>query len=66
MTLIGYVNQKKVEQIKYYLKADLYSLEQIAELVGFKNVNYMIRLFKKVTGVTVREYRRSKTGYAKT
>jgi len=66
MTLIGYVNQKKVEQIKYYLKADLYSLEQIAEMVGFKNVNYMIRLFKKVTGVTVREYRRSKTGYAKT
>ncbi len=66
MTLIGYVNQKKVEQIKYYLKAELYSLEQIAELVGFKNVNYMIRLFKKVTGVTVREYRRSKTGYAKT
>ncbi|WMJ89948.1 response regulator transcription factor [Anaerocolumna sp. MB42-C2] len=65
LTLIGYVNQKKVEQIKYYLKTEQYSLEQIAEFVGFQNVNYMVRLFKKVTGMTIREFRKNSIGYTK-
>ncbi len=62
LTLIGYVNQKKVEQIKYYLKTGQYSLEQISEFVGIQNVNYMIRLFKKITGMTIREYRKNSIG----
>ncbi len=65
MTLIGYVNQKKVEQIKLYLKNGNYSLEQIAEAVGFQNVNYMVRLFKKVTGKTIRDYRKNNIGSLK-
>ncbi len=57
MTLVQYINQQKIERVKTYLKNQSYSLEQIAEMTGFTNENYMIRVFKKVTGQTVKDYR---------
>ena len=57
MTLVQYINHQKIERVKLYLKDRKYSLGQIAEITGFTNENYMIRVFKKVTGHTVKDYR---------
>lgn len=61
MTLIQYINLKKVEQVKNLLKETQYSLGQIAEMAGFCNENYMIRVFKKVTGQTIKNYKKGKS-----
>lgn len=57
MTLIHYINRKKINEVKRLL-ATRRTLEDIAEEVGFLNVNYMIRVFKKVEGCTITEFRR--------
>lgn len=57
MTLVQYINQQKIERVKQLLVDHKYTLGQIAEIVGFSNENYMIRVFKKVTGQTVKDYR---------
>jgi AraC-like DNA-binding protein len=58
MTLVQYINLKKIEQVKALLRENKYTLENIAEKVGFCNENYMIRVFKKVTGQTIKDYRK--------
>lgn len=57
-TLIQYLNEQRIEQAKILLKNKNASLEEIAEEVGFSNANYLIRVFKKVTGQTISEYRK--------
>ena len=57
MTMIQYINTRKIEEVKNYLSGN-YTLEEIADKTGFLNVNYMIRVFKRITGKTVTEYRR--------
>lgn len=57
-TLIQYLNECRIEKAKLLLENKNLSLEQIAEEAGFSNANYLIRVFKKVTGQTVGEYRK--------
>lgn len=57
-TLVQYLNERRIEQAKILLKNKNASLEKIAEEVGFSNANYLIRVFKKVTGQTISEYRK--------
>lgn len=58
MTLVQYLNEKRIERAKILLKQQKYSLWQIADMTGFSNTNYLLRVFKKVTGKTISEYRR--------
>lgn len=58
MTLVQYINQQKIEEVKHLLHRNL-TLEEIAEDVGFSNVNYMIRVFRKTDGRTITEYRKA-------
>lgn len=46
-----------MEKIKEYLDCGKYSLNEIACMMNFQNMNYMIRLFKSTTGLTIREYK---------
>jgi YesN/AraC family two-component response regulator len=57
-SLVQYLNDKRIERACSLLKNKNYSLEQVAELTGFSNANYLIRVFKKRTGKTVGEYRK--------
>ncbi len=57
-TLVQYVNERKVECVKKKLLENNLSLAEIAEQTGFSNENYMVRVFKKVTGMTITDYRR--------
>lgn len=56
-TFIQYVNEQKIARVKKYLMNRNYSLGEIAEMTGFSNENYMIRVFKKITGTTIKDYR---------
>lgn len=58
MTPVQYINQRKVELVKDYLKKKEYTLREIADLTGFSNENYMVRMFKKITGKTITDYRK--------
>lgn len=57
-TLVQYINEKRIYKAKQLLENKNYSLWEVAELAGFSNANYLIRVFKKVTGQTVSEYRK--------
>ena len=58
MTLIQYINHRKIDEVRRLL-AEHRTLEEIADTVGFLNVNYMIRVFKKIVGQTITEYRKT-------
>lgn len=58
MTMVQYMNEKRIERAKLLLKSQKNTLEQVAEQTGFSNANYLVRVFKKVTGQTVSEYRK--------
>lgn len=62
MTPVQYLNTRRVEKVKEYLKKREYTLGEIAEIAGFSSENYMVRVFKKVTGKTITSYRRELEG----
>lgn len=58
MTLVQYLNERRIERAKFLLQNKENSLEVVAEKSGFSNANYLVRVFKKVTGQTISEYRK--------
>ena len=60
MTVIDYINKKRVEEAKLYLERGNISFTEIALMVGFNDLNYFGRVFKKVTSLTPSEYVKSK------
>lgn len=53
-----YANQKRIERAKQFLQSGGFSNEEIASLCGFNDVKYFYVVFKKVTGLTTREYKK--------
>ena len=47
MTVIQYINEKRVACAASLLKQSQYSLDEIAALAGFSNSNYLLRVFNK-------------------
>jgi two-component system response regulator YesN len=54
------MNHLRVEKAKQLLDSTDMTVNTIADEVGLANTNYFIRLFRKVTGMTPGEYRRSR------
>ena len=52
-----YANQKRIERAKQFLQSGGFSNEEIASLCGFNDVKYFYVVFKKITGMTTKEYR---------
>lgn len=57
MTLVQYLNVRRIEAAKRLLQDRSLSLEEISERTGFSNANYLVRVFKKVTGQTISDFR---------
>lgn len=57
--LSEYVNRVKLNHMLELIVKYGVSIRQASEAVGFSDVNYVSRLFKKYHGVTISEYRRS-------
>jgi len=52
-----YINEYRIGKAKELLKAGEKNISMIAEMVGFDNFSYFSTLFKKVTGVSPKEYK---------
>ena len=58
ISLIDYIHTKRIEAAKLYLESNTASITEIALIVGFNDVNYFSRIFKKITNLTPSQYRR--------
>ncbi|WP_342506745.1 AraC family transcriptional regulator [Sporosarcina sp. FSL K6-2383] len=61
-TLVEYINIRKVEESQYYLRFSDKKIADISNQFFFCNQSYFTRIFKKYTGQTPREFRRSSAG----
>lgn len=59
VTLNQYIINQRIEKAKEYLTKSNKKIKEISELVGYRDSNYFIRLFKKITGLTPADYRLS-------
>jgi Response regulator containing CheY-like receiver domain and AraC-type DNA-binding domain len=59
MSLKDYINEYRIEKAKEYLKLDEKNVSDIADLVGFPNFSYFSTIFKKITGITPMEYKKT-------
>lgn len=56
-TIINYINEKKIEKAKEYLKYTDMKVYEIAEKLGFENTTYFSSFFKKYTSVSPKDYK---------
>ncbi len=59
MSPINYMITCRVRESKHLLATTDYSLAQIASIVGFSSASYFSQSFKKSTGISPQEYRRT-------
>lgn len=51
-----YINQSKIEEAKKMIAGGEYKIYEISDILGFESAFYFSRVFKKVTGVSPRDY----------
>ncbi len=59
MGITEYIRFLRVEKAKEYLLGGKYNINQCAEMVGLHDANYFTKIFKKYTGMTPSEYKKS-------
>ena len=58
-TLEKYIIKNKIERIKELIDSNEYSLSEIAYMMDYSSVQYLSNQFKKETGMSVSEYKKS-------
>ena len=61
ITLVRYLTEVKIERAKVLISHGGKSVE-IAELLGYNDEEYFKKLFKKITGISISEFRSAVTG----
>ncbi len=56
-TVTGYVNEKRIELAQELLKTTNLQIQTVAQYCGIVDVHYFTRLFKKLTGLSPKQYR---------
>lgn len=56
-TLEKYTIYQKIERIKHLIDEEEYSLSEIAYMMDYSSVQYLSNQFRKITGVTVSQYK---------
>ena len=56
-TPINYVHRLRINTAKHLLESDLKSVRQVSREVGYEDLTFFRRLFKRYTGTPPREYR---------
>lgn len=64
-TTSSYINRLRIEKAKKLLLKKDYKIKEIFEEVGFSNQYYFSKVFKKITGMTISEYRAEKNESAR-
>lgn len=55
-TITEFINKKRIDEAKFLIEQNNYSITEIALMVGFESYTYFGKLFKDVTSLTSREY----------
>lgn len=55
-TISDYINRIKIDKAKELLASHQYLVYEIADMLGFENAYYFSRVFRKVTGITPKDY----------
>ena len=58
-SIIRYYNELKVDEAKYFLRQNAYSLKEIADILNYNNVHYFSSSFKKIEGISPSSYSKS-------
>lgn len=56
-TIIRTINNKRIEKAKAYLTETDFKVYEVADILGFENVTYFSRFFKKHTGMSPKEFK---------
>lgn len=57
-TLSGYIQNLRIEEAKRLLETEQTSIEEVSAHIGYENLAFFRRLFKRSTGLTPGQYRR--------
>lgn len=57
ITPLDYINQERIKLAKQLLAKPQYKVQTVSNMCGFSDVNYFIRLFKKMEGITPKAYK---------
>lgn len=57
ITLEKYIILQKIEKVKELIRQDELSLSEIAFIMGYSSVQYLSTQFKKITGISVSDYK---------
>jgi Response regulator containing CheY-like receiver domain and AraC-type DNA-binding domain len=52
------LNKIRIENSKKYLKANLYSIQKVSEMVGYKNIDHFYKNFKVIVGKNPADYKK--------
>lgn len=55
-TITEFINRKRVEEAKLYLRRSKISVTDVAFMVGFNDMNYFSKVFKKYTSMTPSQF----------
>lgn len=58
---VDYIIEKRIGFAAELLTSGNKSIKEVSEAVGYADVNYFCRIFKKVTGLTAKQYRKQKS-----
>jgi AraC-like DNA-binding protein len=61
MTLTEYINDKKLKLAKAKIQKTSKTFTEIAEELNFESIHYFTRFFKKMTGLSPKEFRKQQT-----
>ncbi|HWJ77551.1 MAG TPA: response regulator [Niallia sp.] len=65
ITFQDYITRLRIEKALQLLKNSNLSTEEVSSHVGYPNGNYFVKVFKKVTGITVSQYRSNPNSLSK-
>ena len=58
-TIASYVSERKIKRAKALIREHQYNFSEISEMLAFDNQQYFARVFKKITGMSPSEFKRS-------
>ena len=56
-TLIGFIQRQKIEEAKHLILYSDLSISEIFAVLNFYDQSYFIKVFKKITGLTPKQYK---------
>lgn len=54
---IEYLRQRRIQEVKHFLKHSDYTLSEICTFSGFSSVSYLSQAFKKIEGISPKQYK---------